>query len=103
MEESKDRLARGAQLRAAMQRQIEAGIPPTGYRADLLNDVSDQIIQLLCATAEKFLQDHPDDLLSSQDFLDALASSRKKITDGVRMFQSGPTSGGPRCQPTAEE
>jgi hypothetical protein len=99
MAESKDRLARGAQLRAAMQRQIGAGIVPTGYRADFLDRVSDQIITLLCAAAEMFNQEHPDDLCSTADFCDVLATTRKKLIDGVKMFQSADaqderTSGG---------
>ncbi len=88
MEESRDRLACGAALRESMRCQIEAGIVPTGYRAACLDHLSDEIITLLCAAAEKFNREHPDDLFSAADFLDALASSRKKIMDGVHQFQA---------------
>jgi hypothetical protein len=90
LEQSKDRLARGAQLRAAMQRQIEAGLTPTGYRADFLDKTSREIVEWLCAAAEKFNKDHPDDMCSTADFLDILMTARNKILAGVQMAKQMP-------------
>lgn len=86
-DESKERLARGAALRAEMQRQIEAGAVPTGYRAAFLNDVAQDIFTVLCAAAENFNQNHPDDLWSVADQSDALATVRKRLLDGAAEFQ----------------
>lgn len=85
-DESKDRLARGAALRAEMQRQIEAGVVPTGYRAEFLNEVAQDIFRVLCAAAEKFNR-HGDDLWSVADQMDALATVRKRLLDGVKEFR----------------
>src|SRR5690348_76518 len=88
MAESKDRLARGAVLRAQMQRQLEAGLPVTGYRVTFLAVVSRDIMSLLCAAAERFNRDHPDDLLSTADMLDCLATSRSRLLDAVQKLRS---------------
>src|SRR5260370_13678255 len=94
VEDSKDPLAHGAALRESMRREIEAGLTPTGHRPNFVASTSDQIISVLCAAAEKFNQEHLDDMISSQDFLDALASCRKKIMDGVKVFRSLPAPNG---------
>src|SRR5258708_33399121 len=81
-EESKDRLARGAQRRAAMQAQIEAGDTPTGARVDFLQQTSGEIFKVLCEAAERFNRDFPDDLLSVGGQLDAVMTCRKRLLDG---------------------
>ena len=87
VEESKERIARGAARRAAMKAQIEAGITPMGPRADYLNRTSHEIFEILCAAAERFNRDFPDDILSVSDQLDALMTCRRRLLDGVAVFQ----------------
>lgn len=88
MEEGRDRLARAAALREQMQRQIEAGLTPTGLYAELVDRMSRDIIQLLCAAAEKFNAEHEDLMCSTAAFLDALATARKRLLEGVAMMRS---------------
>lgn len=87
-EQSKDRLSRGAQLRAAMVAQLAAGLDPTGYRVDFLHATAKQIIDVLCAAAETFNTEHPDDMISTADFLDVLATTKNKIVHAMEVSKA---------------
>lgn len=81
--ESKDRLAKAQQLRSALQAQLEAGQTPTGYRADFLDEASHIIVEQLCVVAQSFNDAHPDDMCTTADLLDILATARNKLLKGV--------------------
>jgi hypothetical protein len=88
LEENKDQLARGAALRRRMQQELAAGIAPTGYRAEFLDRTSREIITHLCAAAERFNAEHPDDLFSSADALDVLATTSRRLLEGAKAFRA---------------
>ncbi len=83
LEVSGDRLQKAIALRAAMMKQLREGIAPSGYRADFLNETAREVIHLLCAAAEKFNAAHLDDVCTTADFLDCLATARHKILVAV--------------------
>lgn len=69
------RLKRGLMRREQMRQIIEAGIEPTGPRADWLRQTANRLIQELGVAAEEFNAANPDDLISANDFVDAMTTA----------------------------
>src|SRR4051794_40737263 len=70
-ENMRARLANGARLRAEMQRQLDLGQVPSGYRARWLQESAKAIIALLAERGAQFNAAHEDDAASLADVLDA--------------------------------
>ena len=69
----------GLKQRKLMFEQIEKGIQPTGYRIDFINQSVREIFDLLLKRAKDFNEKHPQDRLSTEDFMDILATAQHRI------------------------
>lgn len=67
-------LANGQRLRTAMHAEIDAGIEPTGYRAEWLRTSVAELFRALEGIATRFNEEHPGDRASSGDLQDCLQS-----------------------------
>ena len=67
-----------------MAAQIAAGLTPTGYRADFLDQAAQEVIAALGVAAERFNAEHPDDLCSVNDLLDALVTAKARLVKAAQ-------------------
>jgi hypothetical protein len=71
----KIRLQRGIKRRRLMAEAIERGEPVSGTRVDWLVSTYLEILNTVGRCAEKFNSENPDDLISNDDFGDALLTT----------------------------
>lgn len=72
---TKERLEHGLRLREKMGEQLARGEKPTGYRPEWLRLTALRIIRELHEAGKEFNEEHPDDLISTHDLYDVLASA----------------------------
>ncbi len=73
----RERLAKGAQDRAAVQEQLQRGEMPTGYRAEWLRRSAMAVITVAAECGERLDVEHPEQAVSLADTLDVLATARR--------------------------
>jgi hypothetical protein len=83
------RLQNGARRRGLIQMQVNAGIVPTGPRADFLNENAGKVLELLLAAGKAYTASHPDDAISCQDVLDVLYNARQMFIASLQPFVPG--------------
>lgn len=73
--EQQNRLQRGLQLRKQMHAVIDAGGHPQGYRVEWIKATTRELNRALMKAAGEFNATHPDDRISTLDFLDVLQTA----------------------------
>jgi hypothetical protein len=76
-----DRAARSAKLRAEMHAIIDNGQRPEGYRANWVRSAVGHVIELLSEIAEQFNAEHQDDVATTGDVLDILATAKGHLIE----------------------
>ena len=75
------RLQRGQLRRAQIKAAMEAGEPVSGPRVDWLRATANGILAVLTEAAQAYNAANPDDMISSQDLCDALATVRGWVAE----------------------
>lgn len=75
------RLQRGQLRREQIKAALEAGEPVTGPRIDWLRDTGNGVLAVLTEAAQAYNTAHPDDMISSQDLCDVLATVRGWVAE----------------------
>jgi hypothetical protein len=77
------RLRTGFAMRDYISTQLKAGVLPTHYRVQWIENSVDRIIDLLQILATEFNDAHPNDKASAHDLVDILQSTSKTIVRRV--------------------
>jgi hypothetical protein len=75
------RLQRGGIRRTQMIKEIEEGRQPTGPRAEFIRDTAQAIMDLLVESSKEFNEANQDDMISTLDFQDVLATVRGRLEE----------------------
>lgn len=69
------RIEYGIQARRRMQADIAAGVSPTGYRVEWIQETVAGVFEYLSRAAAEFNAAHPQDCISNYDLADVLATA----------------------------